>query len=66
MDVQIISQIITSVGFPIVAAGALFWYINKLTEHHKEESEAMRRSIQDNTTILAELKELIKTLVRSE
>ena len=63
MDIQVLSQIITSIGFPIVAAGALFWYVNKLTESHKEEIEAMRKTIESNTNILIELKELIKHMV---
>ena len=63
MDIQVLSQIITSIGFPIVAAGALFWYVNKLTESHREETEAMRKTIESNTNILIELKELIKHMV---
>lgn len=63
MDIQVLSQIITSIGFPIVAAGALFWYVNKLTESHREEVEAMRKTIESNTNILIELKELIKHMV---
>lgn len=65
MDYEMITRIITTVGFPIVAAAALFWYVNKLTESHKEDINAMRSTIQDNTSILIELKELIKNLVRS-
>ena len=64
MDANIIIQAITTVGFPIVAAAALFWYVNKLTESHKEESAAMRDSISQNTVILSELKELISSLIR--
>lgn len=63
MDIQVLSQIITSIGFPIVAAGALFWYVNKLTESHRDETEAMRKTIESNTNILIELKELIKHMV---
>lgn len=62
MDPQVITQIITTVGFPIVAAGALFWYINKLTLHHKDEIDSMRRTIEANTSVLIELKELIRGL----
>lgn len=61
--IQVITEVITSVGFPIVMAGALFWYINKLTESHKEETKAMMESINSNTTVLSELKELISVLV---
>lgn len=63
MDVQVITQIITTVGFPIVACGALFWYVNKLTASHREETDALRKTIESNTNILIELKELIKNVV---
>ena len=63
MDVQVITQIITTIGFPIVAAGALFWYVNKLQESHREETDAMRKTIESNTNILIELKELIRNMV---
>ena len=55
MDPQVITQIITTVGFPIVAAGALFWFI-------KDEIKSMRSTIEANTSILVELKELIRGL----
>lgn len=64
MDPQVITQIVTTVGFPIVAAAALFWYINKLTETHHKEVEAMRNTIESNTNILIELKELIRGLIK--
>lgn len=64
--IQILTEVITTVGFPIVMAGALFWYINKLTESHKEETKAMMESINSNTTVLSELKELISVLVKGK
>ena len=66
MDLEILTQIITTVGFPIVACGGLFWYVNKLTEAHKEETRAMMESINSNTTVLSELKELISVLVKGK
>lgn len=55
-------NMISTLGFPIVVAVALFWYINKQNENHKEEINGLRETIQDNTNILHELKELIKVL----
>ena len=57
-NVQVITQIITTVGFPIVACGALFWYVNKLNDSHKQETEAMRQTIESNTNILMSLRNL--------
>lgn len=63
MDVNDITQIIASLGFPIVAAIALFWYLNKERESHDKEMAALNESLNKNTTVLSELKELITYLV---
>ncbi len=63
MNIETIAQIITTVGFPVVAAGALFWYVNKQGERHQEESKGMRESLAENSRVLSELKELITYLV---
>lgn len=53
-------QAISTVGFPIVAYGGMFWYIVKLNDNHKEEIKLMRESLNQNTLALIELKEAIK------
>ena len=63
MDINAIGQLVASLGFPIVAAAALFWYINKQRESHENETKALQESLKENTTVLAELKELITYLV---
>lgn len=62
MDPGIIENLISTLGFPIVVAVAMFWYINKQNEDHKEEITALRGTISENTNILHELKELIKVI----
>lgn len=62
MDINIIGQMVTTLGFPIVAAAALFWYVNKKDEMHKEEIKSLRESLDKNTSILDELKALITLL----
>ena len=42
---------------------ALFWYVNKQAENHKDEIDSLRTTIQDNTTLLHEVKELISALI---
>lgn len=64
MDYEMISNFITTLGFPIVVCCALFWYVNKQSEAHKEEIDTLRTTIQDNTTLLHEVKELISTLIQ--
>lgn len=64
MDVQTISSFISSVGFPIVACGALFIMVRDTTKAHKEEIESLRKTIEDNTVVLTRLESLMKMLDR--
>ncbi len=66
MDVQVIGQLIATLGFPIVACCAMFWMVNKNEERHKEEIGDLRKTIEDNTSVLASLKELIQIIVNRE
>lgn len=63
MDANGIAQIIASLGFPIVAACAMFWYVNKQADRHDEETKAMQDSLNENTKVLEGLKELITMMV---
>jgi len=66
MDVNVIGQLVASLGFPIVACGAMFWMVNKQEERHGEEIGSLRKTIEDNTNVLASLKELIQIIVNKE
>ena len=66
MDIQVIGQLVASLGFPIVACGAMFWMVNKQEERHGEEIRSLRKTIEDNTNVLASLKELIQIIVNKE
>lgn len=71
MDVQTIAQLITSIGFPIVACCFMAWYCNKITEEnnervdrlneaHKEEIAQITEAITNNTIALNALSELLR------
>ena len=66
MDIQVIGQLVASLGFPIVACGAMFWMVNKQEERHGEEIGSLRKTIEDNTNVLASLKDLIQIIVNKE
>ncbi len=53
MDVTVIAQLIGSVGFPIVAAGGLFWYM-------VVENRETRKVVDNNTTALIKVLEHVK------
>lgn len=57
MDTNALVQIISNLGFPIAMCGALFWYINKQTEQHKEEMHELKQSIDNNTLVITKLYE---------
>lgn len=55
MDVTTVTQFIGTLGFPIVCCGALFWYLVKEKDAHKEEMEELRKSVEANTTAINSL-----------
>ena len=62
MDVTQIMQAIGTLGFPIVACCALFYYLNKEQESHKDEMRAVTEALNRNTEALLELKTIITML----
>ena len=52
MNVNDITTLIGSLGFPIVASGALFWLNNKTNEMYSKSMEQMRKSIDDNSHMI--------------
>jgi cytidylate kinase len=55
MEINVILQAISTVGFPIVVAGAMFWKMNKQDEVHKEELNKVTEAITNNTIALTQL-----------
>ena len=55
MDVSGLIQIVGSLGFPIVACIAVFWYLMKESENHKEEVNKLTEALQNNTIALTKL-----------
>lgn len=66
MDMQVIGQLVASLGFPIVASAALFWFINKQEERHTEEMNGIRKTLEENTSVLSSLKDLIQVIINKE
>lgn len=55
MDFSAVSQLISSVGFPIAACVALFWQMNRENTQHKEEMDALKESLNQNTLAITKL-----------
>lgn len=55
-----VTNMIGNYGFPIVCCGAMFWYMIKKDIQHKEESENMRKAIENNTLVIQQLVDKFK------
>lgn len=60
MDINAVSQLIGSLGFPIVACAAMFYILVVQTKQHKEEVMKMSEALNNNTLALTELKDSIR------
>jgi len=54
---------ISTVGFPIVCTLILLYLLVKENEQHKEEMISIKDTIQNNTIVLSELKQLLNDLL---
>ena len=52
---NLILTAISTVGFPIVVAGAMFWKMNKQDDDHKEEMSKITEAVNNNTIALTKL-----------
>lgn len=70
MDVSTISELISTVGFPIVCFGCSAWYvkyredkndekIDKLTTMHNDENKRMTEALNNNTLALSRLTDIL-------
>ena len=55
MDMATITQLITSVGFPIAMCIGLLYYLMKQSEIRKEETAQFTKALNDNTLVLQRL-----------
>lgn len=57
MDVNLLLDAISVVGFPIIMCLSLFWYIKYQNDLHTKEIETLRETIQQNTIVITKLYE---------
>lgn len=56
---QMVITAISTVGFPIVMCGALFWKMDKQDKEHKEEMCKSTEAINNNTVVLQKLMQML-------
>lgn len=64
MKMEEITSLISNVGFPIAVCVALFYFMMKQEERHKEDTDKLTATVESNTKVLTELCTLIKTLIK--
>lgn len=60
MDITQITNIISTIGFPIVMCIIIFKHLDKEREDHKEEITSLKDILSDTKNVIAELKQLIQ------
>lgn len=55
MDVNTITTLISSLGFPIVCCIYLAYNQQKSSEAHKEEIDKLRETVENNTKVMVKI-----------
>lgn len=63
MDIAQISQVVSSLGFPIVMCLVLMQYCKDLLEQQKKDNEVLRDAINSSTEAVSKLDSKIDTLL---
>lgn len=55
MEIDVITQVISTVGFPIACCIALFWNSRQADQRHDEEVKTLSKAIENNTLAIQKL-----------
>lgn len=66
VDYTAMTQVVSTLGFPIVMCGVLVWLNIKQMNAHRESEENFTQALSDNTKAYIELKEAITNLKLKE
>lgn len=55
VDVTTITQLVTTVGYPIACTFVLFSYLNKEREQHATETKELKDALNNNTLVIQKL-----------
>lgn len=59
MDANVISQVISNIGFPCAMCLLMYYQMNKQTESHEQEIAKLTSVINDNTVATQQLVTLL-------
>lgn len=66
MDAQGYTNLISSVGFPIVMCLIMVKLMARMEESHKAEIDSLKDSLNNNTNVLTRLETMFSMLIRKE
>ena len=66
MDAQAYTNLISSVGFPIVMCLIMVKLMARMEESHKEEIDSLKDSLNNNTNVLARLETMFSMIIKKE
>ena len=55
MEVDVLTTIISNMGFPIACVLGMFYMWNKEREEHKKEAEKLTEAINNNTLVMQQV-----------
>ena len=62
MDISVISEAVSNFGFPIVLVFLLLYILYKEQEKHESEVDKLVEALNNNTTVMLELKTMVTDL----
>lgn len=62
MTIDVISEFISNVGFPIAVTGALFYQMMKTSEANQRTFQDFKLIIQENTSSINQMNQVVKEL----
>lgn len=65
MDIATLSELISTVAFPIVACVYMAYLVHEMNDKHEQEMDSMRQALDANTNAINKLETLINQLMIS-
>lgn len=66
MDAQSYTNLISSVGFPIVMCLIMVKLMMRMEESHKAEIDSLKEALNSNTNVLTRLETMFSMLIKKE
>ena len=63
-SISLVGSFVNQYGFPMVVAGALFWYIVVETRANRKVIDELKEVIKQHTTMVTQFNDTIKELTR--